>query len=127
MIEPRYLLDTNVCIYLLAGLSEKVLARVEQVSPGELVTSAIAYAEVMRGVDAIDRSGNEAAARLFETITVIAFDVAAAERFRSMPFRRGQFDRLIAAHALALCLPLVTANPRDFADVPGLQVEDWTQ
>ena len=45
----------------------------------------------------------------------------------ALPFARHRFDRLIAAHALALDLTLVTANVRDFYDLPGLKVEDWTR
>jgi len=40
---------------------------------------------------------------------------------------RHRFDQLIAAHTLALNLTLVTANPRDFRDIPDLRVEDWTK
>ncbi|MFZ1368469.1 MAG: VapC toxin family PIN domain ribonuclease, partial [Sphingorhabdus sp.] len=42
------------------------------------------------------------------------------------PFKRGNFDRLIAAHALSLGLTIISQNTRDFADVPGLKVENWT-
>ena len=43
-----------------------------------------------------------------------------------MPFKRARFDRLVAAHALSLDLGIVTNNIVDFADVPGLRVENWT-
>ncbi|HSX54046.1 MAG TPA: PIN domain-containing protein [Sphingomonas sp.] len=54
------------------------------------------------------------------------FDTAAAQRFPAARKARGKFDRLIAAHALALGAALVTHNVRDFRDVPGLRIEDWT-
>ena len=63
---------------------------------------------------------------MFQTFPVVPFDEAAARAFPSVPFRRAKFDRLIAAHALAMGATLVTANPKDFKDVPGLSVEDWT-
>jgi tRNA(fMet)-specific endonuclease VapC len=44
-----------------------------------------------------------------------------------LPFRRASYDRLIAAHALSLDLTLITNNEGDFADVPGLRVENWTR
>ena len=124
MAEPRFLLDSNICIYLLQGVSGEARARVEAHEPGALVTSAIACAEVLRGV----RSGDEAAAAaLFGLIRVLPFDDRAAARYAAIPFRRGTFDRLIAAHALALGLVLVTNNERDYADVAGLSVENWTR
>ena len=45
---------------------------------------------------------------------------------RQLPFKRGSYDRLIAAHALSLGLTVVTGNTKHFADVPGLKVENWT-
>jgi tRNA(fMet)-specific endonuclease VapC len=56
----------------------------------------------------------------------LPFDADAARRFPAARKARGKFDRLIAAHALALGATLVTHNVRDFRDVPGLRIEDWT-
>ena len=123
--DRRFLLDTNICIYLLTGRSDLLRERVESRRLGEVVTSAIVRAEVLLGAAAhgqVDR-----AARLFDQIEALPFDAAAAEAYAKLPFRRGDFDRLLAAHALSLGLTLVTANVADFADVPGLAVEDWTQ
>ena len=63
----------------------------------------------------------------FSTFPVLPFDEEAARAFALVPFRRAKFDRLIAAHALALKLTLVTANARDFRDIRDLKVEDWTK
>lgn len=90
-----------------------------------LVTSAICHAEVMLGI-ARGVGGTLAGARaLFSVVEVLGFDRAAAERYAILPFRRGRFDRLIAAHALALGAVLVTSNRMDFADVPELRCENW--
>lgn len=126
MNEPRFLLDSNILIYLLKGVSELVRAQVETREPGELVTSAIAFAEVMRGIRPEDRAQTESARRLFGLVTVLPFDIAAASGYRTVPFRRGKFDRLIAGHALSLGLTLVTNNVEDFADIPDLRIENWT-
>ncbi|HYZ49124.1 MAG TPA: PIN domain-containing protein, partial [Sphingomonas sp.] len=61
------------------------------------------------------------------SVEVFPFDAAAARTYARLPFRGGSFDRLIAAHALALGLVLVTNNERDFVDVPNLLVENWTK
>lgn len=127
MTEPRFLLDSNICIYLLEGKSDATRDRLQQCVPGEVVTSAVVCAEVVRGIDPADTRALEAARRFFALIQALPFDQLAAEAYARIPFRRGRFDRLIAAHALALGLTIVTANEADFADVPGLRVENWTR
>jgi len=122
--DPLFLLDSNICIYLLKGASDAVRRRVESHAPGELVTSAIVFAEVMMGM----RSSDEAARAeiFFALVTVLPFDRPAAETYVTLSFKRGSYDRLIGAHALSLGLTLVTANERDFLDLPRLRVENWT-
>ena len=127
MTEPLFLLDSDICIYLLEGKSDAARDRLQSYEPGEVVTSAIVFAEVMRGVDESNVRAVESAGRFFQVIEPLPFDQAAAEAYLRLPFRRGRFDRLIAAHALALGVTVVTANEADFADVPGLRVENWTR
>jgi len=126
MPEPRFLLDSNICIYLLEGLSDAARGRVEALEPGEVVTSSICYAEVMRGVDWSCADAVNKTEQLFSVIPVLDFGMEAARRYAQLPFRRHSFDRVIAAHALALDLVLVSNNEQDFADVIGLKVENWT-
>jgi len=123
--DPLFLLDTNICVYLLGGNAEPVRRRVEACRPGELATSTIALAEVMVGAETLDAVAE--AEHLFRLVTVLPFDRPAAQTYAGLPFRRGSFDRLIAAHALSLSLTLVTNNERDFKDVPGLIVENWAR
>lgn len=124
MAKPRFLLDSNILIYVIGGYPEALRTRIEQERPGALATSTVCIAELMVGAD---RRTRDHLAALLERIPALDFDLAAAEAFRLVPFTRGRFDRLIAAHALALGAVLVTANSRDFADVPGLGIEDWTR
>ena len=116
-----------MCIYALSGRSPDLRDRLEACRVGELVTSSIVYAEVMRGIAPDNRADNDRAAQFFRAVPVQPFDEQAALRFRDVPFRRAQFDRLIAAHSLALGLVLVTNNVSDFADIRHLKVEDWTR
>lgn len=125
MADPVALLDSDICIYLIEGLSDAARARVEAFEPGEVVTSAVVYAEVMRGFDPANPKA-AAVDRFFEVIPIVPFDEAAARAYRQVPFQRHRFDRLIAAHALSRGLVLVTNNERDYADVPRLKVENWT-
>ena len=124
MHEPLYLLDSNICIYILDGRGEGARKRLETFKRGEVVTSAIVRAEVMLGAkerDQIDR-----AEALFAQIEVLPFDIRAADAYAEIPFYRGNLDRFIGAHAISLGLVLVTNNESDFDDIPGLVVENWT-
>ena len=127
MIEPRFLLDTNILIYLIGGSSSVLRARVEALQPGEAVTSAICTAEVAVGLRDADPIVLAAVERLYRTVPPLPFEHAAAESYGRLPYRRGDSDRLIAAHAVALGLVLVTNDERDFADIAGLKVENWTR
>ena len=75
-----------------------------------------------RSLDAVAQ-----AEALFEIMTVLPFDEEAAKAYAKLTFRRGSFDRLIAAHALSLGLTVVTNNERDFSDIVGLKIENWTK
>ena len=126
MADPRVLLDSNICIYLLEGLSQAARERAESFEPGQLVTSSIAYAEVIRGLDPKDEDARNRTEALFRVVIVLPFDMAAANAYAQVPFKRGRFDRLIAAHALSLGIPVATNDGSGFADVPGLIVQNWT-
>lgn len=126
MTEARYLLDTNILIYIVAGAAEPLRARVQTLAPGEAVTSTICVAEIAVGLHTADATTRRAVERVYRIVEPQPFDRGAAERFGQLPYRRGRSDRLIAAHALALGLTLVTNNERDFGDIPGLGVENWT-
>jgi tRNA(fMet)-specific endonuclease VapC len=124
--EPQFLLDSNICIYILADFHGAAAQRLAAQADQSTVTSTIAFAEVERGLVRASAAEREAADALFESVPVLPFDLAAGRAYARLPFRRARFDRLIAAHALSLGLTLVTNNPRDFADVPGLKTENWT-
>ena len=123
----KYLLDANTIILLLGGSNEALLARVQRCAEGELGISAIAFAEVALG----SRNGRQPSLivldQLSRVIPVLPFDELAAKKYAELPFKRGSYDRLIAAHTVALGLTLVTDNVRHFDDIPDLSVENWTQ
>ena len=125
-VEPAFLLDTNILAYLISGSSTSLRDRVESHEPGLLVTSALCVAEAAFGLRN-DHAAQASLHRLLGVIKPLAFDRDAAMQFLNVPFRRGKLDRLIAAHVLALDVVLVTNNEADFADVPGLRIENWTK
>ena len=125
MSEFRFLLDSNICIYLLTAASPKLLDKVSQQDAGTLCCSAINLAEIAVGYGASALDASDLGIFL-ENVPAVPFDEAAARIYGTLPQKRAVFDRLIAAHALSLGLTLVTDNEADFADVPGLAVENWT-
>jgi tRNA(fMet)-specific endonuclease VapC len=122
----KYLLDTNICILLLGGNVPRLRDRVERCDEGELGMSAIVFAELAMG----SWQGKLPPLPVVEAFSrwapVLPFDELSARLYAQLPFRRGSFDRLIAAHALSLDLTLITNNERDFADIPNLRIENWT-
>ena len=122
----RYLIDTNCCIYLFAGTHPLLAQRISDTSAGEIGLSTVVLAEFAFGLQRSGGLPDERLDSLIEQMPVQPFDQRAAEAYARLPFRRGRFDRLLAAHALSRGLILITNNPRDFADIPDLAVENWT-
>ena len=97
MTDPRFLLDTNICIYLAERTSPTLTRRLEECQRGTLVTSAIVYAEFVRGIDWASANAEKTLSELFDDIDILPFDTAAARQYASLPFVRHRLDRLIAA------------------------------
>ena len=122
----KYLLDSNAIIALVMNLDARLVARAGECDEGDMVTSAIAYAEVAHGSTRGKAPAFDQLQAFVEEVPVLDFDYKAALAYAALPFRRGSYDRLIAAHALSQGIALVTANEAEFTDVPGLVVENWT-
>jgi len=129
---PLYMLDTNICIYLMKKQPKEVAERFAQCSIGDVVMSAITYAELQYGVAASADPERERAnlANLIEDILVAPFDAAAGVaygpiRLATRNSQADHLDKLIAAHAVALGVTVVTNNARDFVKYPGIVVENW--
>jgi tRNA(fMet)-specific endonuclease VapC len=121
------MLDSNIIVYLTMNSNEHVVRRAAECDAGDLVTSAVAYAEVAFGSMNERPPAIEQLQAFVEEVPVLDFDYKAALAYASLPFKRGSFDRLIAAHALSHDLIVVTHNEQHFADVPGLKVENWAK
>ncbi len=129
----RYMLDTNICIYLIRHHPREVVAKLADCVEGDVVMSAITLAELRYGVEcrAADRTAQEdQVAALLEAVPAIAFDEDAAAAYGPVRFTTRErttdaLDKLIAAHALSLRLTLVTNNEQDFRAYTGLPVENW--
>jgi tRNA(fMet)-specific endonuclease VapC len=122
----KYLLDTNIIVALAISADESVVRRAAECDAGDMVTSSIALAEVAFRSERGQPPDMEELRAFIEEVPILDFDYRAALAYAKLPFKRASFDRLIAAHALSHDLTVVTKNERDFADVPGLKVENWT-
>lgn len=120
------MLDANACIYLLTNAHSALTDRMSEQEAGEIAISSIAFAEVAMGSANGKPPAPEILDAFLSEVPLLEFDEAAARAYSTLPFKRGRFDRLIAAHALSLSLTVITTNLSDFADVPGLKVENWT-
>ncbi|EKS71889.1 MULTISPECIES: type II toxin-antitoxin system VapC family toxin [Caballeronia] len=129
---PRFMLDTNMCIYLMKNQPEQVAKRFAECFVGDVVMSAITYAELEYGVAVCANPAKErrTLAALIEDIPVAPFDAAAAVAYgpireATRERKKDHLDKLIAAHAVALDVVLVTNNTKDFVSYPGVKLENW--
>lgn len=129
---PAFMLDTNICIYLMKNQPEQVARRFAECYVGDVVMSAITFAELEYGVTVSENSARERKnlAALIEDIPVAPFDASAASAYEPIrqatrDRKKDQLDKLIAAHAVSLDVTLVTNNERDFDAYPKLKVENW--
>lgn len=132
----RYLLDTNICIYIAKGQPLAVRARFEQHTLHDLAMSTITVGELRFGAEK-SQSRTRALAtidQLMQVIPACPVPLAAGEHYgqiratlqqQGLPI--GNNDLWLAAHARAEGWILVTNNTREFARVPGLRVENWAQ
>lgn len=134
----RYLLDTNICIYLINRRPhhEAVLRHMDGLMYGDLLISSITIAELRYGVakSARPEQNREKFEGFIERFEIVAFDDAAAAAYGNIraglenagtPI--GPMDTLIATHALCLQCTLVTNNVKEFGRVSGLRIENWTE
>ena len=130
----RYMLDTDICIYIANKHPVSVQQRLLKLSPGDACISTITYAELRYGAEKSKRRAHnlETLDRLRAAINVVDFDELASEQYgiiRAELEQKGQIiggnDLLIAAHAKTLGATLVTNNVREFKRVTGLSVEFW--
>jgi len=122
----RYLIDANSVVYAMDLGNDLLKARIAATDAGEIGISAISYAEVAYGTHVGKSPPPEVLEAFVQAIPLLPFDEAAARAYATLPFKRARFDRLLAAHALSIGAVVVTNNEADFADVPGLVVENWT-
>ena len=129
-----YMLDTNICIYIIKKRPANLLEKFNTIPPNTLCISMITYAELQYGVErsSSKKMNQRILADFVSYLDVQPWDVAAARQYgkirvslekRGKPI--GNMDLLIAAHALSQQCILVSNNLREFSRIRGLQCENW--
>ena len=127
------LLDTHICIYIINQKPVAVLERFKGFNAGEIGVSSIVAAELAFGVQKTGSMRNREALNLFlAPLTLVPFDAGCVWAYGTLRAQLetlgqpiGALDTMIAAQALALDLPLVTNNQKEFSRVPGLKLKNW--
>jgi len=136
-MNQTYMLDTNICSFIMREQPEAVLKQLEQVvlRNHRIVVSSITYAEMRFG--AIGKKASPRHSQLVDAFcqrldAVLSWDMAAVDATTDIKIALaaigtpiGNNDAAIAGHAIAVGAILVTNNTREFARVPGLTLEDW--
>jgi tRNA(fMet)-specific endonuclease VapC len=134
-MESRYLLDTNICIYIRQKRPEEVLRRFRKLRPGEAALSVITYGELLYGAMKSEQrtAALERLRELVHFLPALSLPEAAAEAYGSIRAELeakgemiGNNDLWIAAHAAAAKLILVSNNEKEFRRVRGLKLQNWT-
>ncbi len=130
----KYMLDTNICIYLIKHSSPNLLQKFLEKDPEDFCISVITYSELMYGVEKSQKKNESYIALMtfLANIKILDFNSKAADAYANIRAKLekngkpiGNMDQLIAAHALSRNLTIVTNNEREFIRVEKLKVENW--
>jgi len=131
----KYMLDTNICIYIIKQKPENVIERLRRTPVSDIGVSSITLSELEYGVmkSAKPEQNKLALAQFIAPIEIYAYDDVAAQHFgkiRANLERQGtpigSLDLLIAAHALSVDSLLITNNESEFKRVSNLKIGNWT-
>ena len=132
----QYMLDTNICIYIIKKKPRAVIERFLSLEISEIGVSSITLSELMYGVSKSSKpeQNRMALAQFMAPLEILPYGDAAAQHYgdvRVFLERQGRpigaLDMLIAAHALFVPCTLVTNNTREFVRVPDLKIENWVE
>jgi tRNA(fMet)-specific endonuclease VapC len=135
-VAKRFMLDTDCCIELLRGRAPRAVQAIRTLGLDHIHVSAITVGELLTGAARSNspRENSTRVVRFCASLQVVAFDERAAAAYastRAMLEMRGTpigpLDTLIAGHALAMGVTLVTGNTREFGKVEGLGIENWIE
>ena len=130
----KYMLDTNICIYLIREKSIKMLNRLRKIDTNDVCISSITLSELEYGIQKSNfpEKNKLALTEFLVPLTILPYDdIAASEYGKIRTYLEkegkiiGSMDLLISAHALSLNLTLVTNNIKEFERIRKLKLENW--
>lgn len=132
---PTYLLDTNILSDLVRNPQGEIAEHIADVGEDAVCTSIVVAAELRYGaVKAGSKRLSERIDLLLSALEILPLDLPADREYATLRDHLarqgtpiGPNDLLIAAHALAMDLAVVTANTREFSRIEGLKVENWLE
>lgn len=132
----RYILDTDICIYIIKKKPEQVLKKLAKLASTDIAISAVTLSELIYGAEKSQHKEKnlEALTGFLVPIEILAWDESAAKstgEIRAVLEKSGKvigpYDLQIAGQALSLNLTLVTNNEKEFSRVKGLKIENWAK
>ena len=130
----RYMLDTNICIYIIKNKPQSVRKKFESIDASQLFLSSITVSELLYGAykSQYVEKNLQALEVFFLKFEILDYDYRAADAYakiRAYLEKRGtvigSMDMQIAGHALANDMVIVTNNTKEFDRVDGLRLENW--
>ena len=130
----KFLLDTNICIYIIKQKPREVLQKFNTYRVGDIGVSSITVAELEFGVQKsqFPARNQQALTQFLLPLKIVDFDRAAAIVYGNIRAKLekqgtpiGSLDTLIAAHAVSLDVTLITNNVKEFNRISNLQLENW--
>ncbi len=132
----QYMLDTNICIYIIKRKPQAVIERFLQTEISQIGISSITLSELLFGVSKSSKPDQNkvALAQFIAPLEIMPYDDQAAHRYGDLRVHLerqgkpiGSLDMLIAAHALSINSTLVTNNEKEFIRIPNLKIDNWVK
>ena len=132
----RYMLDTNICIYVIKRKPQAVLERFVRTEISQIGISSVTFSELMYGVFKSSKPDRNriALTQFVAPLQILPYGDDAADYYGDLRAHLekkgtpiGSLDMLIAAHALSTACTLVTNNEKEFVRVPNLKIENWVK
>lgn len=131
-----YMLDTDICSYIIRNRPLSVLAKFKQINTSDLGISVITQAELLYGVErsSSQKTNHDIVENFINRLIILDWDSDAAKRYAILRATMegkgkiiGNMDLMIASHALSIGATIITNNTRHFEMVEGLKMENWVK
>jgi tRNA(fMet)-specific endonuclease VapC len=132
----KYMLDTNICIYIIKRKPQAVIERFLHTDISQIGISSITLSELMYGVSKSSKPGQNLTAlvQFMAPLEILPYGEDAAQYYGDLRVHLekqgtpiGSLDMLIAAHVLSTACTLVTNNEKEFTRIPNLRIENWVK